>query len=247
MELPQKPVIVRQVFRDELEYEFRLIQSVILEYPLVSIDTEYPNTIFKADKEIIALRDEHINYQYMKSNIDILDMTQLGLTFSDYEGNLPDFDTPFCYIWEFNFKGFRKNKKKGIDSRDFATMFWNLGLFNYFRGLTWMAFHGSYDFGFLVKVLIQQSLPNDLDSFMGLLVSLLGDKIFDVKHNLKCFGLLGSLDKVARELNVVRLTGLSHQAGSDSLLTLQCFTELRKLNAFEGFQVLALALYGLQL
>ncbi|KAE8690676.1 Shugoshin C terminus, putative isoform 1 [Hibiscus syriacus] len=247
MELAQKPVIVRQVFEDELEYELRLIQSVVEDYPVVSIDTEFPNTVFKPDKEIVVLGNQHITYHYMKSNVDILDMTQLGLTFSDCEGDLPDFDTPFCYVWEFNFKSCGKNRRKGIDSRDFATMFWNLGLFKYFRGSTWMAFHGSYDFGFLVKILTQQPLPYDIESFMGLLVYLLGDKIFDAKHTFKCFRLLGSLDKAAKQLNVVRLAGSSHQAGSDSLLTLQCFNELRRLDAFGAIKIPTLALYGLQL
>ncbi|MBA0649272.1 hypothetical protein Goklo_016847 [Gossypium klotzschianum] len=26
-----------------------------------------------------------------------------------YESNLPDFDSPFCYVWEFNFKDFNIN------------------------------------------------------------------------------------------------------------------------------------------
>ncbi|XP_022725293.1 probable CCR4-associated factor 1 homolog 11 [Durio zibethinus] len=269
----KKPVIVRQVFAEDLKSEFAIIQSAILEYPFVSMDTEFPGTIFKPYKRVIQEANPVINYQYMKSNVDGLKIIQLGLTLADYEGNLPDFGTPFCYIWEFNFKDFdmkkdsyvkesiellkqqgidfEKNKEKGIDSIDFSMMIWNSGLFNYFRGLNWITFHGAYDFGFLMRILTQQPLPPEFKSFMKQLVSFFGYKIFDIKHTFRFFGLDGGLEKVAKTLNVDRIAGLSHQAGSDSLLTLQCFMMLKKSKVFECNQrqsnrmLPALALYGL--
>ncbi|KAK8656239.1 hypothetical protein V6N13_098206 [Hibiscus sabdariffa] len=268
----KKPMIVRRVFADELERELMLIQSVIFKYPWASMDTEFPGTIFKANKEIIRLNNPAINYQYLKSNVDNLNIIQLGLTLSDHEGNLPDFNTPFCYNWEFNFKDFdidgdlhdaesieflrrqgidfMKNKEKGIDSRHFALMFWHSGLINYFRGLTWITFHSCYDFGFLLKILTQQPLPGDVNSFMEQLVYHFGDRIFDIKHTFKCLGLMGGLEKVAKQLNVVRAIGSSHQAGSDSSLTLECFMKLKTSKVFQCNQsrqmLPALALYGLQ-
>ncbi|XWS62794.1 hypothetical protein CRYUN_Cryun06bG0041200 [Craigia yunnanensis] len=267
----KKSVIVRQVFAENLKHEFRIIQDAIVYYPFVSIDTEFPGTIFKQDKRMIQEGNPVINYQYMKSNVDALKIIQLGLTLSDSEGNLPDFGTSFCYVWEFNFRDFDirkdcyvwesigllqqqgidfvKNTKKGIDSKDFGMMVWNFGLFNDFRKLTWITFHSAYDFGFLMKILTQQPLPCDLKSFMRQLVTFFGYKIFDIKHTFKFFGLHGGLEKVAETLNVPRVTGLSHQAGSDSLLTLQCFMELKKTKVFECNQsnkiMPALALYGL--
>ncbi|KAL4320091.1 hypothetical protein GQ457_18G017030 [Hibiscus cannabinus] len=209
MALFKKPVMVRQVFADKLEHEFMLIQSVISKYPWISMDTEFPGTIFKASKQIIQLDNPVINYQYMKSNIDTLNIIQLGLTLSDREGNLSDFNTPYCYVWEFNFKDFDidrdlhdaesikflkrqgidfvKNKQEGIDSRHFASMFWQSGLINYFRGgVTWITFHSCYDFGFLLKILTREPLPADINSFMKQLVYPFGDRIFDIKHTFKC-------------------------------------------------------------
>ncbi|XWS62799.1 hypothetical protein CRYUN_Cryun06bG0041500 [Craigia yunnanensis] len=266
----KKPVIVRQVFAEDLKSEFRIIQNVIANYPFVSMDTEFPGTIFKQHKRIIQESNPVINYQYMKSNIDALKIIQLGLTLSDSEGNLPDFGTPFCYAWEFNFRDFDikkdryilksiellkqgidfvKNTEKGIDSKDFGMMVWNSELFNSFQNLTWITFHGANDFGFLIKILTQQPLPCDLKSFMGLLVNFFGYKIFDIKHTFKFFGLHGGLEKVAETLKVPRVTGLRHQAGSDSLLALQCFMKLKKSKVFECNQsnrmMPALALYGL--
>ncbi|MBA0697181.1 hypothetical protein Goari_003674 [Gossypium aridum] len=109
-----------------------------------SIDIEFPGKIFKSSKQVIREGNPVINYHYMKSNVDALQIIQLGLSLSDAQGNLPDFDTPFSYIWEFNFRDFvnrdhyasdsikllkrkgidfEKNREKGIDSKDFAKKF----------------------------------------------------------------------------------------------------------------------------
>ncbi|MBA0855479.1 hypothetical protein Goshw_014447 [Gossypium schwendimanii] len=86
----------------------------------------------------------------MKSNVDALQIIQLSLSLSDAQGNLLDFDSPFSYIWEFNFQDFdinqdcyasdsvellkrqgidlEKNIEKGIDSKDFAKKLWDYGL-----------------------------------------------------------------------------------------------------------------------
>ncbi|MBA0649412.1 hypothetical protein Goklo_016981 [Gossypium klotzschianum] len=119
-----KSIVVRRVFAEDLD------------------NTEFPGTIFKPSKQVVFEDNPVINYHYMKSNVDALQIIQLGLSLSDAQGNLPDFDSPFCYVWEFNFKDFNinrdhyastsiellkrqgidfeKNKEKGIDSRDFA-------------------------------------------------------------------------------------------------------------------------------
>lgn len=107
-------------------------------------------------------------------------------------------------------------------------------LFNCFGDLTWINFHSAYDFGFLLKIMTQQSLPSIVNSFIEQLPYYFGEKIFDIKHTFKFFGLLGDLKKVTNKLNVSRVAGSSHQAGfDDSLLTLQCFIELKNLKGFK--------------
>ncbi|XWS62798.1 hypothetical protein CRYUN_Cryun06bG0041400 [Craigia yunnanensis] len=213
----KKPVIVRQVFAEDLKIEFRIIQDAIANYPFISMDTEFPGTIFKQDKRIIQVGNPVINYHYMKSNIDALKIIQLGLTLSDSENRYIPESIELLKQQSINFV---KNMEKGIDSRDFGMM-----------------------------ILTQQPLPCDLKSFMELLVNFFGYKIFDIKHTFKFFGLHGGLEKVAETLNVLRVTGLRHQAGSDSLLALQCFMKLKKSKVFEGNQnnrmMPAIALYGL--
>ncbi|MBA0739096.1 hypothetical protein Gogos_012394, partial [Gossypium gossypioides] len=272
-----KSVVVRQVFAEDLDSELLMIKTAILRYPFVSIDTKFPGTIFKPSKQVIREGNPIINYHYMKLNVDALQIIQLGLSLSDAQGNLPNFDSPFSYVWEFNFRDFdinrdcyasdsiellkrqgidfEKNKEKGIDSKDFAKKFWDYGLlFNCYglKSITWITFHGTYDFGFMLKILTQSPLPLNLHSFMHQLAYFFGYNIFDLKYTFKFLGLLGGLEKIAQILNVARITGSSHQAGSDSLLTLRCFMKLKSENVFESKwnetnQMLLppLALYGL--
>ncbi|KAL4302494.1 hypothetical protein GQ457_10G021400 [Hibiscus cannabinus] len=266
----RKPVIVRQVFADGLESEFALIRSAIPMFRFVSMDTEFPGTIFKQSKQLIQQGNSAINYDYLKANVDALEPIQLGLTLSDSLGNLPDFGTPFSYVWEFNFNGFDvdedscdpdsvdllkrqgidfvKNKAEGIDSMDFATLMWSSGLL-YNGGLTWITFHGAYDFGFLMKILTQQPLPHDCYAFMQQILRIFGANVFDLKHTFKYLGMFGGLEKMAGMLNLRRRAGSNHQAGSDCLLTLDCFMVLKKSRVFQrnpNPRILpSLALYGL--
>ncbi|XP_040945173.1 probable CCR4-associated factor 1 homolog 11 [Gossypium hirsutum] len=247
-----KSVVVRQVFAEDLDSELLMIKTAILRYPFVSIDTEFPGTIFKPNKQVIREGNPIINYHYMKLNVDALQVIQLGLSLSDAQD---------CYASDsielLKRQGidFEKNKEKGIDSKDFAKKFWDYGLlFNCYglKSITWITFHGTYDFGFMLKILTQSPLPLHLHSFMHQLAYFFGYNIFDLKYTFKFLGLLGGLEKIAQTLNVARITGSSHQAGSDSLLTLQCFMKLKSENIFESKwnetnQMLLppLALYGL--
>ena len=70
-----------------------------------------------------------------------------------------------------------------------------------------------------------------------------------MKHIMKfCNGLYGSLEKVAEALNVVRVAGKNHQAGSDSLLTLQTFMKLKEVyfNGNFGLKKFQGILYGFE-
>ncbi|MBA0738999.1 hypothetical protein Gogos_012304 [Gossypium gossypioides] len=155
----------------------------------------------------------------MKSNVDMLQIIQLGFSLSYAWGNLLDFYSPFSYVWEFNFRDFNinrdryasdsiellkrqgidfeKNKEKGIDSKNFAK-FWDYGLvFNChgLKSITWITFHGTYDFGFMLKIITQSPLPLHLDSFVHQLAYFFGYSIYDLKHTFKFLGLLGGLEK----------------------------------------------------
>ncbi|KAH1083763.1 hypothetical protein J1N35_023524 [Gossypium stocksii] len=173
----------------------------------------------------------------MKSNVGALQIIQLDLSLSDAWGNLSDFDSPFSFVWEFNFKDFdinrdcyandsiglfkrqwidfEKNKEKGIDSKDFAKKFWDYGLlFNCYglKNITWITFHNTYDFGFVLKILTQSPLPLHLHSFVHQLAYFFSYNIFYLKHTFKLLGLLdievGDLDARQEVLEFLDYWGL---------------------------------------
>lgn len=92
----------------------------------------------------------------------------------------------------------------------------------------WVAFHGSYDFTYLIKTLIMDQLPSKSETFLNYLKHLFPN-IYDIKtiindhEDWKSY----SLSRLANELGIKR-TGIQHQAGSDALLTLEIFFSLCK-------------------
>jgi CCR4-NOT transcription complex subunit 7/8 len=245
-----KPVIIRKVLAHNVEYEFELIREVVTDgYCFVSMDTEFPGVIYSPSPKVGRGHLQPSDfYGCFKANVDNLKLIQLGLTLSDVKGNLPDFGTDTCYIWEFNFCDFdvehdlhnkdsidllrrqgidfNRNVNHGVHSLHFSELMLKSGLvFN--KTVTWVTFHGTYDFGYLVKILTRNNLPNSLEEFLHVLRFLFGRSVYDMKHMIRyCNGLYGGLECVASSLNVGRTAGKSHQAASDSLLTWHAFQKM---------------------
>ncbi|PQM36080.1 putative CCR4-associated factor 1 homolog 9 [Prunus yedoensis var. nudiflora] len=215
-------ILTRSVWSDNLDSEFELIRSVIDDYPLISMDTEFPGVVVRPDPNdpTLSHREPDAHYLMLKANVDRLNLIQVGLTLSDDNGNLPNLGTENMYIWEFNFRDFNvardphahdsvellrrqgidfdRNRDFGVDSVRFAELMMSSGLVCN-NDVNWVTFHSAYDFGYLVK---------HLTKF--------------------CAGLYGGLDRICQTLNVSRVIGKTHQAGSDSLLTLHAFQRIRK-------------------
>ncbi|KAL7199854.1 hypothetical protein ACSBR2_022042 [Camellia fascicularis] len=212
-------------------------RSVLDDYPNVAMDTEFPGTIIFSEKHYSCLFPSD-NYFLMKSNVDALNLIQVGLTLSDNQGNLPDLYTDSCYVWQFNFRDFdiesddlrnadsikllkgqgidfKRNREEGIDSREFAEMLLWSGLV-YKRPLKrWVTFHSGYDFGFLIKMLTHRELPENLETFMAMVHYYFGGNVYDIKHLMRdCNGLNGGLERAAKAL-VLSLS--SNNAGIDEI------------------------------
>ncbi|KAI3812474.1 hypothetical protein L1987_17184 [Smallanthus sonchifolius] len=208
------------------------------------MDTEFPGVVYRQSMESgrsYGHRQPSDHYKLLKSNVDVLNLIQLGLTLSDSSGNLPRIDgTHQRFIWQFNFSDFdvtrdayapesidllkrqgidfERNRVEGIDSVKFAELMMSSGLVCN-ESVSWLTFHSAYDFGYLLKILTRRLLPAGLPEFMESLKVFFGDNLYDVKH-LMAFcrdGLYGGLDQVASLLEVNRVAGKYHQAGSDSL------------------------------
>lgn len=124
----------------------------------------------------------------------------------------------------------------GIDVDIFGDLLTSSGLV-LFDNVTWISFHSGYDFGYLIKVLTSLPLPTEENAFFELLRCYF-PCLFDIRFLMKsCKTLKGGLQDVADELSVKRI-GNQHQAGSDSLLTLETFTKIKEIffdGLIEGF------------
>lgn len=262
--LPQSDsLIIREVWADNLVEEFALIREIVDDYPYIAMDTEFPGIVVRPVGNFKTASEFH--YYTLKSNVDILNLIQLGLTFSDEDGNLPRCGTDKYCIWQFNFRefnldkdmyaidsiellqqsgiDFKKNNEDGIDAQVFGELLMSSGIVLN-DTVHWVTFHSGYDFGYMLKLLTCQQLPPTPAGFFNL-INMYFPTVYDIKHLMKfCNSLHGGLNKLAELLDVKRI-GVCHQAGSDSLLTSCAFRKLRE-GFFNGStEKYAGVLYGL--
>ncbi|KAJ9688980.1 hypothetical protein PVL29_014570 [Vitis rotundifolia] len=254
---------IRDVWDDNLEDEIRLIRGLLDDYPYIAMDTEFPGVVLRSVGNF--KNNNEYNFQTLKTNVDLLKLIQLGLTFSDEHGKFPTCGTERSCVWQFNFRefnlnedvfahdsiellkqsgiDFKKNNEKGVDARRFSELLMSSGIVLN-DSVHWVTFHSGYDFGYLLKLLTSQNLPETQAGFFEL-IRVYFPILYDIKHLMKfCNSLHGGLNKLAELLGVERI-GSCHQAGSDSLLTCCTFMKLKK-DFFNGSpEKYAGVLYGL--
>ena len=234
---------IKEVYEDNFLEEINKI-SILLEedYNFIGMDTEFPGTVYNSKN----YTKKNFYYETLKININSLKLIQLGITLRNKKGEFP---TKFSYYtWQFNFKfdlekdifapksikllknagiNFEKLKKNGIDYKMFASSLITSGLVLN-SDIHWICFQGSYDFGYLLKLLINKSLPENENEFIELL-NLYFPHYYDIRmlSKDKCC-LQGSLNKLAKRLIIDRGEGDAHQAGSDSYITIRIFYKLIK-------------------
>lgn len=235
---------IRQVWAANLEQEIHRISYLIDDYDHIAMDTEFPGVVVRP----IGPTSSDFQYQTLRCNVDLLRIIQLGISLSNADGESPD----DCTTWQFNFAfnlnhdiyaqdsidlltssgiDFARHERDGIDVLLFGELLTSSGLVLN-DTIKWISFHGGYDFGYLVKILTAIPLPASERDFFQLL-NLFFPQIFDLKYiMLSSQRLYGGLNKLAETLGCERV-GTMHQAGSDSLLTLDVFFRMRE-QIFDG-------------
>ena len=74
---------------------------------------------------------------------------------------------------------FQKHEEEGINPIDFAELLMTSGIV-LMDNISWLSFHSGYDFGYLMKLLSQNNLPQDESEFFELL-RIYFPKIYDIK------------------------------------------------------------------
>ena len=94
--------------------------------------------------------------------------------------------------------------------------------------IKWISYHGVYDFGYLLKIIRNEEFPENENDFINTL-KLYFPKYYDIKMLIKDNDnyFHGGLNRLIFSLNIER-KGINHQAGSDSIATIEAFHKLIK-------------------
>lgn len=112
-------------------------------------------------------RNSGYQYNTIRTNVDMLKMIQLGLTFCNEAGELPKHNGELC-VWQFNFREFNPRKdmyapesikllvdsgidfdanvERGVDQAHFAELLMTSSVVLN-EDVQWITFHSGYDFG----------------------------------------------------------------------------------------------------
>ena len=136
-------------------------------------------------------------------------------------------------------------KRKGIKHRIFAEYFLVSSLVLN-PDIQWVSFHGCYDFGYLLKMIIDHSLPDTEKDFLNLCDTYFIN-YYDIKTMIKRMdNLQVGLNKLAQNLEVLR-EGKTHQAGSGSVAIIDVYFKFRENGVFQDDKLLKYknCLYGI--
>ena len=240
---------IKEVYDDNFVEEIKNIGTLLEEYNYIGMDTEYPGIVY-----CVQNISKDFYFKTLKMNVDSLKIIQLGITLTNSKGEFPKNNK--YHTWQFNFEfdknidkitqsslnlleqcgiDFNKLKKKGIKHKLFAEYFMISGLVLN-PDITWISFHGCYDFGYLLKLLINTNLPDSEKDFLDLL-DIYFINYYDIKTMVKRKdNLRVGLNKLAQSLEVLR-EGKTHQAGSDSVVTIDVYFKLIKYGFLEESKI----------
>lgn len=172
------------VYEDNLLSELDRMMELVESYPYVSVDTEFPGVVVRPIGAFNTRNSSAFRYETIKSNVDMLSLIQLGLSFSDANNNKPPIHT-FQFNLRFNIScdmysqdsidllctagiQFDMLMQRGIPADVLAENLMVSGLVLN-PDVHWISFHSGFDFAYLLRMLSAQALPNDRSEFCELL------------------------------------------------------------------------------
>ena len=231
---------ITEVYEENFIEEIKKISFLLDKYNYIGMDTEFPGIVFPCENY-----SEGFYYKYIKSNVDKLKLIQLGITLYNSKGEIPEKKSTWQFNLNFNYEkdihsnesitllsncgiDFIKLKNKGINYSTFSEYFISSGLILN-EDINWISFNGLSDFCYLLRLALNQNLPENENDFLNEL-NIYFPNFYDIKILINNkINLKGSLNKISQILNVERI-GNIHQAGSDSIITGNVFFKLKNNN-----------------
>lgn len=243
---------VRNVWHWNLLENMAILREIIKRYNFISLECKFPGIVARPIGTFKSTYEYH--YQTLRANVDILQVVQVSMTFSDEFGNRPPVST-----WQFNFKfnvcedmssidgiellrqsgvNFEMLEVEGIDIFAFAEMLISSGLVLN-PDIHWITFHSGYDLGYLLSLMINTKLPAEKTEFIKY-INMYFPSVWDVKYILRSLSISNksTLLEIAEDIQLrlsqagdnngfAALTNLNHY--NEALLTSIIFFETRKL------------------
>ena len=255
----ENPKTIKEVYNDNFLEELKVISELLDEYNYIGMDTEFPGTVYN-----VKNYSNDFYYKTLKLNVERLKLIQLGITITNENGEYPK-NIPY-HTWQFNFQfdikkdvyneqsisllkksgiDFKKLKTNGIKKTTFAENIITSGLVLN-PDVHWISYHGSYDFGYLLSLLSNENLPENEEEYIKIL-GVYFPNFYDVKMLVKdLYFLDGGLNKLINKLGVQR-KGIMHQAGSDSIATIESFLSLINCHIINDAKIIKFknSLYGI--
>jgi len=221
---------VREVWAWNLDAEFEALLGAVCGEAgtILAFDTEFPGFL----REEPASVSRAVQYQALRENVDLLQPIQLGLAVSSPSGILRG-------IWSFNILfdiavdlhteasvifltaagiDFPRHAIEGIDATVLGMKLGSSLLVGcHASSPWWVTFSGSYDLGYLLKLLTGGPLPCELSAFDAALAA-----FCPRRHEIRDQLPHGSLESLVKQRGIQR-SGVAHTAGSDALATLELF------------------------
>lgn len=99
---------IREVWRHNLDNEFEMLRKLVVKYPYVSMDAEFPGIVARPIGNFAGSKAEY-HYQTLRCNVDILKPIQVGITLWTPEGELPPQQADPQLMAELNSRGGKLN------------------------------------------------------------------------------------------------------------------------------------------